>query len=202
VRLHTLELEGNHGDGIAFYKCIPNLVSLRKLKLSPHQWEPEEFKWDWYHYRTVRGLRENGSIVDVETEKGDDCGFTATQLRLIKAYCQRNRLLNELLESEHGLVDFDDGTMGEQDVAAAVVDNIEVLGVSDFKAADDNDNCSATTSKAVNDHNTVQAGLLIRPSLLQCAEQTPLSHTTMLIRSLAVLGERIGDELDHSTHSM
>jgi hypothetical protein len=35
VRLHTLELEGNHDDGIAFYKCIPKLVSLRKTSLEP-----------------------------------------------------------------------------------------------------------------------------------------------------------------------
>jgi hypothetical protein len=178
VRLHTLELEGDFDDGIAFYKCIPQLVSLRKLKLFPSD------LCDRNEYWIFRGLRENGSIVEVETEEDGRSAFSAAQLRLIDAYCQRNRMLNELVvgseqrSAERGGEHNDNGI----DIGNTVDGDVKDHGVSD----DGTDN---TVNAA---HRTVKAELLHRPSMFQCAEQIPRTHATMLIRGLAVLGDGIG----------
>jgi hypothetical protein len=104
VRLETLELkQSSDTHGIEFYECIPKLVSLRTLKLRP-------FVGRWDFELMVDGLRANSSIVEVETSTNNrNVGFTATQLRLIDAFCQRNRHLDTIIESDPCPYNADEG---------------------------------------------------------------------------------------------
>jgi hypothetical protein len=76
---------------------LPKLQSLKELKLAVVA--PGGPWW------IVRGLRQNGTLLSVETtDANGDGSFDAVQSRMVEAYCERNRVLGELLDNETGLV--------------------------------------------------------------------------------------------------
>jgi hypothetical protein len=98
VRLETLQLaQISIGTSKSLGKCLPKLKSLRRLE--PTAVAPGGPLW------IVHGLRQNGTLLSVETtDKNGDSSFDAAQLRLVGAFCERNRvLLGELLDRTRGL---------------------------------------------------------------------------------------------------
>jgi hypothetical protein len=97
VRLETMELIDVPKDtGVALGACLPKLQYLKVLKLS--------FVGTGSPYWILRGLRRNGTLVNVEiTYEEEYCHFDAAQSRLVEAYCERNRVLGDLLDNEAGL---------------------------------------------------------------------------------------------------
>jgi hypothetical protein len=89
VRLETLRLKG---ISLKFCKtlarCMPRLVSLRTLSVAAVR--AGGAPW------ILCGLKKSGQLHSLESADADI--FDATQMRLIEAYCQRNRVLVEWLE--------------------------------------------------------------------------------------------------------
>lgn len=92
VRLTTLELcEISRSACIALSRCLPRLVSLRNLTLTDLE-NRRCTKW------ILRALRCNSSVCEVVTENESGVTlFDSTQLRLIQAYCDRNKALVPLI---------------------------------------------------------------------------------------------------------
>jgi hypothetical protein len=94
VRLESLQLaDVSKAVSTALGKCLTNLYCLKVLKLSG-------VAAGGLHY-ILRGLRRNGTLNSVEiTNEGGDTTLSAAQLRLVEAYCERNRALGEFLDQE------------------------------------------------------------------------------------------------------
>lgn len=94
VQLQNLHLWGiSKQASVAFARSLPKLKSIRKLKLANVATGTTR--------RILHGLKHNGSVRQVFANSGDgdeESCFSDKQLRLMEAYCKRNRLLGALLQ--------------------------------------------------------------------------------------------------------
>jgi hypothetical protein len=96
VRLETLRLDKvSRGSSKSLGMYLPKLHTLTELKLAGVATGGP--RW------ILQGLRQNGTLQSVETMDAEgDSSFDLVQSKLVDAYCERNRILGELLDNNAG----------------------------------------------------------------------------------------------------
>jgi hypothetical protein len=157
ARFQTLALDQiSKSASVALSKCLPHLVHLEELIVKDVE-AGSSTNW------IVQGLRSNGSICYVSTENddGDETNFDATQLRLIQAYCDRNKALGPMIAAE---------------IAPDPTCDRDTTGKGDINDDASNSRCS-------------QAPVSQRPTLLQASKPTFRIQGSLALRGLLALDQ-------------
>jgi hypothetical protein len=176
-RVQNLELIGlSLASCVAFRKCIPFFTSICKLKITKVQ-NAKGLNSILHGIKNSRSIREVDTMDDENVyDDDDDVDLTESQLRLIQAYCERNQLLDKLLQIDQPL-ELEDDDSGAGSKGAVTTDTTAPR-------------TAATTATSV-----VATELGLRPPLLLAAtQQVPSMSWSVVTRGLLVLGQSLGDD--------